>query len=192
MFIFEKERERERNYMHMSRTGTGREGDRGSKGSMLTVDSQCGAWTHKLWDHDLSWNQESNAQPTEPPRGPILSFFNCVCCWTIEETVNSSHTFHYLSPWKCQTPTYSQLRYLFLLEGFPTSIVIVRILVTQTQFTRPGTQTPSGLSLPIFPPLCVDFVLSGQLCAFGRKSGYWFLHLASLFSPTRRKLPAIP
>ena len=27
-----------------------------------------GAWTHKLWDHDLSKNQESEAQPTEPLR----------------------------------------------------------------------------------------------------------------------------
>ena len=33
----------------------------------------CGAWTHELWDHDLSWNQESDAQLTKPPRRPRLS-----------------------------------------------------------------------------------------------------------------------
>ena len=30
----------------------------------------CGAWIHKLWDHDLSQNEESDAQPTEPSRCP--------------------------------------------------------------------------------------------------------------------------
>ena len=28
------------------------------------------AWSHKLWNHHLSWNQELDAQPTEPPRRP--------------------------------------------------------------------------------------------------------------------------
>ena len=30
-----------------------------------------GARSHKLWDHDLSWNQESDPQLTEPPRCPL-------------------------------------------------------------------------------------------------------------------------
>ena len=30
--------------------------------------AQCGTQTHKPWDHDLSQNQELDAQPTEPPR----------------------------------------------------------------------------------------------------------------------------
>ena len=29
------------------------------------------------WDHDLSWNQESDAQLTEPPRCPMIFIFNC-------------------------------------------------------------------------------------------------------------------
>ena len=34
-----------------------------------------GARTHEPWDHDLSWNQESDAQPTEPPRRPFFFLF---------------------------------------------------------------------------------------------------------------------
>ena len=36
--------------------------------------AHCGARTHELWDHDLSWNQESDAYPTEPPRCPASWF----------------------------------------------------------------------------------------------------------------------
>ena len=32
------------------------------------------AWTHKPWDHDVSWNQESDTSPTEPPRCPLIIF----------------------------------------------------------------------------------------------------------------------
>ena len=28
----------------------------------------CRTQTYKTWDHDMTWNQESVAQPTEPPR----------------------------------------------------------------------------------------------------------------------------
>ena len=35
----------------------------------------CGAQTRELWDHDLSRNQESDAQPTEPPRHPSTPAF---------------------------------------------------------------------------------------------------------------------
>ena len=43
-------------------TGKGqREGDRiWSKLCTTSREPQCGAWTHKLQDHDLSWNQESD------------------------------------------------------------------------------------------------------------------------------------
>ena len=34
--------------------------------------------TLQLWDHDLSWNQESNTQPTEPLRLPEKSFSMCL------------------------------------------------------------------------------------------------------------------
>ena len=37
---------------------------------------RCRAWTHKLWDHDLSLNQESDVELTEPFRCPYnCSFF---------------------------------------------------------------------------------------------------------------------
>ena len=42
----------------------------------------CSAWNPTWgsisgpWDHDLSWNQESDAQPTEPPRGPRTHCFH--------------------------------------------------------------------------------------------------------------------
>ena len=36
--------------------------------------AQCGARTHEPWDHYLSPNQESNSQPTEPPRHSNFHF----------------------------------------------------------------------------------------------------------------------
>ena len=35
-----------------------------------------GARTHEAWDHDLSQNQKSDAQLTEPPRDPYSIVFN--------------------------------------------------------------------------------------------------------------------
>ena len=32
------------------------------------------AWTHKPRDHDLSWDQDLDAQLTEPPRHPLFYF----------------------------------------------------------------------------------------------------------------------
>ena len=32
--------------------------------------ARCRAWSHELWDHDLSWDQELATQPSEPPRCP--------------------------------------------------------------------------------------------------------------------------
>lgn len=96
-----------------------------------------------------------------------FSSLNGFFCRTIEETLNSSHTFHYLSPWRFQTP-YPQLRHLFLLEGFPTSII------TDSSDTNPAhwarNSTLSGLFSAHFSLLCVDFVLSGQF-VYWRKSG---------------------
>ena len=37
--------------------------------------ARCGAWTHKPWDRDLSWSQESDGPLTELPRGPSQAFF---------------------------------------------------------------------------------------------------------------------
>jgi len=33
--------------------------------------AQCAARSHDPWDHDLRWNQELDAQPTEPPKRPL-------------------------------------------------------------------------------------------------------------------------
>ena len=41
-----------------------------------------GVRIHKLWDHDLCGNQESDTQPTEPPRFPrsfVFSNMNILC-----------------------------------------------------------------------------------------------------------------
>ena len=63
-FISERERER-----------------RGAKreGILSSLHTQRGArmWGSipQPWDHDLSRNQESDAQPTEPPRRPVLFSF---------------------------------------------------------------------------------------------------------------------
>ena len=65
----ERERERERE----------RETDRQTEsqaGSMLSMKSPIGAWTHELQDHDLSWNQELDTQLTEPPRHPQRWLFS--------------------------------------------------------------------------------------------------------------------
>ena len=57
---------------------------------MLLVQSLtwCRARSHRWWDHDLSGNQELEAQPTEPPRHPG-------CCKFFEECVASNR--HWLN-----------------------------------------------------------------------------------------------
>ena len=40
-------------------------------GSLLSAQSLCEGWTQKLWDHELSWNQESDAQLTQTPKCPL-------------------------------------------------------------------------------------------------------------------------
>ena len=54
-----------------------REGDKNPKQAPHSVRSLTWGSIPRRWDHDLSWDQESVAQPTEPPRGPVLflSFF---------------------------------------------------------------------------------------------------------------------
>ena len=37
--------------------------------------AQCQAQTDQAWDHELSRNQQSDVQPTEPPRHPIIKDF---------------------------------------------------------------------------------------------------------------------
>ena len=61
---FERERERERE--HLSKEGQ-RKRER-IPGRLCTVSTEPRARTHELQDHDLSHNQESDTQPTEPPR----------------------------------------------------------------------------------------------------------------------------
>ena len=46
--------------------------------------AQCGSWPHKPWDHDLSLNQELDAELTEPLRHPRVIIFkmevkSCCC-----------------------------------------------------------------------------------------------------------------
>ena len=58
--------EREREHTYMSRGGTERE--KPKQVLHYQHSAQCRAWSHKPWDHDLNWNQESDAQLTEPLR----------------------------------------------------------------------------------------------------------------------------
>ena len=56
---------------HMHKQGREREREREYQaGSMLSVESQMWGfdWPRELLDHDLSQNQESDTQPTDPPR----------------------------------------------------------------------------------------------------------------------------
>ena len=62
--------ERRRLHVCVSQAGSEWEGERENTKQALQHHhrAQCRAWTHKLWDHDLSWNQQSVAQPNEPSR----------------------------------------------------------------------------------------------------------------------------
>ena len=57
----------EREHMGMAERGEERESQAGSS---FQCRARHGARTHEPRDHDLSWNQAGDAQPTEPPRRP--------------------------------------------------------------------------------------------------------------------------
>ena len=63
---FERERERE----SVSSGGAEREREKPKQAPHYQHRARLGAQTHKPWDHDLGWNQESDTWPTEPPRRP--------------------------------------------------------------------------------------------------------------------------
>ena len=43
---------------------------RQAPGSELSAQTQCKAWTHELWDHDLSqsWSPNQMSHPRAPPK----------------------------------------------------------------------------------------------------------------------------
>ena len=55
--------------------GEGRDRENPKQALCCQHKAQCGAQSHELWDHDLSWNQKSDTQPTEPARHPLSYFF---------------------------------------------------------------------------------------------------------------------
>ena len=67
--------------------GSGREqeGGRESQAGSGTVSAEpeVGAQSHKPRDHDLSWNQESDAQRTEPPWCPKFCTLNGWSVWHV-------------------------------------------------------------------------------------------------------------
>ena len=91
-----------------------RENPRQSQGCQHRA--QCEARAHKLWDCDLSQNQELDAQPTEPPRHPrvwiltvslihslVLSLNNS--CFSCDISGPSSDPVHFLSLVMPQSPS---------------------------------------------------------------------------------------
>ena len=75
-----KDRERE------NRSG-GTEGDGERENPKQALHCLHGAWceaqTWELWDHDLSQNQELDAQPAEPPGTPQLTHLTCTVQWVL-------------------------------------------------------------------------------------------------------------
>ena len=63
LLIFERERQ-------WDCTCSGESREKTKQAPHCQSRAQPGAWTLKPWDHDLSWNQESDPQQTEPPRCP--------------------------------------------------------------------------------------------------------------------------
>ena len=60
-------------YLRESMHGLGR--GRGRENLPSRLHAQCGAGHEaqsRSWDHDLSSNQESGTQPTEPPKHPYI------------------------------------------------------------------------------------------------------------------------
>ena len=55
--------------------------------------TRCGAWTQEPWDHDLSWNQVSDAKLTEQPRCPSNEFSK-MCAWRFFPTIRNSENRH--------------------------------------------------------------------------------------------------
>ena len=43
--------------------------------------ARCGARLNKPWDHDMNWNQELDAQPTDPPKYPQPSWGSWRSFW---------------------------------------------------------------------------------------------------------------
>ena len=67
----------------MSKWGDGTEGEgegerkrENIKQPPHSVQSLTQGLIPRPWDHDLSRNQELDAQPTEPPRHPSVNFYN--------------------------------------------------------------------------------------------------------------------
>ena len=80
LFIRDRKRERERKRYH--EWGRGREGGRQRIWSRLQALScqcraWCRAWTHELWDHDMSWSWTLNqlSHPGAPQGRKFLSDF---------------------------------------------------------------------------------------------------------------------
>ena len=72
LFILKK-RERERETM--SRAGAENRRENLKQAPCCQHRTWCKARSHKPWDHDVSWSQESDSQPAEPPRHPCGNFF---------------------------------------------------------------------------------------------------------------------
>ena len=77
MFILRasgRQRERERKSM----IGGGAERENPQQAPQCQQRAPCGTRSYEPWGHDLSRNQESDAWPAEPPRHPLLIYFEAL------------------------------------------------------------------------------------------------------------------
>ena len=74
--------ERHRQHEQGGSRERGREGERiSSRLCTASKEPNVGLELTKLWDHDLSRNQESDAQPTELPRHPRVTYKLSIVLW---------------------------------------------------------------------------------------------------------------
>ena len=84
-------RGREREYAGEGQRERGRENLKQDPHCQCAV--WCEAWSHEPWDPDLSRNQESDIQPTEPPGSPSKCL--CLhCVFTEEKKCTINHFFN--------------------------------------------------------------------------------------------------
>ena len=104
----------------MSGGGAESEEDRGSKGVQRWQQrAQCRAWTHKPWDHDLSWSGTLNR--LSHPSAPVI-----FCCRTQEFLFCA---FFFFFPSQSCLLHYQLSKFSFPLLIYDATFIILDILI---------------------------------------------------------------